>query len=525
MNYNGQEETRASKFLSRVADRQHAQHTMKKIQQTLFGKKEQLNEPKLPSSEVLFAELQATIEKNEILQTTTEQELYHAQVRVDEANEAKRKAVEEANKTNKTLQEHLEYSTELNASLETERQSYHALLTSTKIIETDLRAKHAELMEEISFQEHRAEDIRESGIRLQSLAEETLRDAGVQTAEAERQVSEMRQSLRDAGAYKLHTTLEQVTSQCNNRENKLKRMIAHLQADKVILTRHATEVGIERDAFKEHLSAVLLDDKSSKKTETTENSEISQKSETLTSSTTSEKDGKLVVEEENRKLRDQNVELQSNARAAEVAMRKAQVETADRGKQLKSLTEITRSTMTEKGRQLVVHMEEENRKLRDQNVDLQSKARNAEAAMRKVQVEVADRDKQLKSMIESQMARTARIDSDTQRTVRVSADNIAAIAGLQFNARAAEAAMQKAKAEIADRDKQLKSMIESQMDRTASQRSTHDSQSVRREKEQSMAPIRSVVTGKILAIKITAREDDIKACRSITGEILAVKVQ
>lgn len=64
--------------------------------------------------------------------------------------------------------------------------------------------------------------------------------------------------------------------------------------------------------------------------------------------------------------------------------------------------------------------------------------------------------------------------------------------------------MQKAKAEIADRDKQLKSMIESQMDRTASQRSTHDSQSVRREKEQSMAPIRSVVTGKILAIKITA---------------------
>ena len=219
MNYSGQEETRASKFLSRVADRRHAQHTMKKIQQTIFGKKEQLNEPKLPSSEVLFAELQAAIEKNEILQTTTEQELYHAQVRVDEANEAKRKAVEEANKTNKTLQEHLEYSTELNASLETERQSYHALLTSTKIIETDLRAKHAELMEEISFQEHRAEDIRESGIRLQSLAEETLRDAGVQTAEAERQVSEMRQSLREAGAYKLHTTLEQVTSQYNNREN------------------------------------------------------------------------------------------------------------------------------------------------------------------------------------------------------------------------------------------------------------------------------------------------------------------
>ena len=42
--------------------------------------------------------------------------------------------------------------------------------------------------------------------------------------------------------------------------------------------------------------------------------------------------------------------------------------------------------------------EEENRKLRDQNFELQSKARAADAAMRKAQAEMADKDKQLKIM-------------------------------------------------------------------------------------------------------------------------------
>ena len=48
---------------------------------------------------------------------------------------------------------------------------------------------------------------------------------------------------------------------------------------------------------------------------------------------------KLAVEEENRKLRDQNFELQSKARAADAAMRKAQAEMADRDKQLKIMTD------------------------------------------------------------------------------------------------------------------------------------------------------------------------------------------
>ena len=47
---------------------------------------------------------------------------------------------------------------------------------------------------------------------------------------------------------------------------------------------------------------------------------------------------KLAVEEENRKLRDQNFELQSKARA-DAAMRKAQAEMADRDKQLKIMTD------------------------------------------------------------------------------------------------------------------------------------------------------------------------------------------
>ena len=39
---------------------------------------------------------------------------------------------------------------------------------------------------------------------------------------------------------------------------------------------------------------------------------------------------KLAIEEEDRKLRDQNFELQSKARAADAAMRKAQAEMADK---------------------------------------------------------------------------------------------------------------------------------------------------------------------------------------------------
>ena len=47
----------------------------------------------------------------------------------------------------------------------------------------------------------------------------------------------------------------------------------------------------------------------------------------------------LAVEEENRTLRDQNFELQSKARAADAQLRKAQAENADKDKQLKIMTD------------------------------------------------------------------------------------------------------------------------------------------------------------------------------------------
>jgi hypothetical protein len=205
----------------------------------------------------MHIELQEALEKNEILQSTTAQELYHAQVRVDEANEARRRVEEGAKRS---LKEAIEYSTNLNNSLEEERSKVRDLLQATKKLEESMRAKRLDLMAEVAFQEKRAEDIQQSGVRLQLLAEETLRDAGEQTAEANREVVAMRKSLTMARAYKLHTTLEQVTSQFSVREDKLKRMIAHLQADKAAFTRHASGVERERDMFKEHLRAVLSED-------------------------------------------------------------------------------------------------------------------------------------------------------------------------------------------------------------------------------------------------------------------------
>ena len=84
---------------------------------------------------------------------------------------------------------------------------------------------------------------------------------------------------------------------------------------------------------------------------------------------------KLAVEEEDRKLRDQNFELQSKARAADAAMRKAQAEMADKDKQLKIMTdqnsELLRLLETEESQ--TAKLEKEGSSLRADLEGLRSK--------------------------------------------------------------------------------------------------------------------------------------------------------
>jgi len=238
---------RASKFLSRFAASRSL--TFSSPNRTELHNDNSNNNSSKSAAEyfALEMELQNAIEKNIILQTTTEQELFHARSRVEEASEAKRVAVEQAQLE---LKQAKDESQKLNSSLESERTKVRFLLKKTKALEDSMIEKKKELVAEIKFQEKRAEDIRQSGVRLQLLAEATLKDAGEQTAEANRQVHEMKKSLQLANSYKLHTTLEHVTQQYTARINKLKRIISHLQAEKLNIIK-------ERDIFKEHLRAVL----------------------------------------------------------------------------------------------------------------------------------------------------------------------------------------------------------------------------------------------------------------------------
>ena len=84
---------------------------------------------------------------------------------------------------------------------------------------------------------------------------------------------------------------------------------------------------------------------------------------------------KLAIEEEDRKLRDQNFELQSKARAADAAMRKAQAEMADKDKQLKIMTdqnsELLRLLETEESQ--TAKLEKEGSSLRADLEGLRSK--------------------------------------------------------------------------------------------------------------------------------------------------------
>ena len=254
--------SRASKFLSRFAASQNSssttshRHTTPRSSTTPTLATEHNRSNTSFSKEYwdLHLQLEQATEQNQLLQKTSEEELFHAQCRVEEANEAKNKMKQQ---TNERLRQATAHSQELNDRLENERTKVQQLLQETKKLEESMVEKKQQLMAQVQFQEQRAEDIQQSGLRLQELAEKTLKDAGEQNAEANRQVSAMKRSLQLVNGYKLHTILEQVTQQSAAQENKLKRMISHLQADRMNLVSNLVHMKEERDMFKEHLRAVL----------------------------------------------------------------------------------------------------------------------------------------------------------------------------------------------------------------------------------------------------------------------------
>ena len=110
----------------------------------------------------MHLELQDMQEKCRILRSTTDQELYHARMRVEEADVRAEKAVEQKRKVEdeamRQLEEARAYSSNLNASLEEEREKVQGLFAATKQLEESMRAKRTEFMAEVKFQEKRAED-------------------------------------------------------------------------------------------------------------------------------------------------------------------------------------------------------------------------------------------------------------------------------------------------------------------------------------------------------------------------------
>ena len=70
-----------------------------------------------------------------------------------------------------------------------------------------------------------------------------LHDAAHQTYSAESEIAAMRNSLREAKCYTLHTTLGRVTTNHKKEEERLSRMVSHLQA---LVNRHREEKKMEK---------------------------------------------------------------------------------------------------------------------------------------------------------------------------------------------------------------------------------------------------------------------------------------
>ena len=142
---------RASKFLSRFAASRSL--TFSSPNRTELHNDNSNNNSSKSAAEyfALEMELQNAIEKNIILQTTTEQELFHARSRVEEASEAKRVAVEQAQLE---LKQAKDESQKLNSSLESERTKVRFLLKKTKALEDSMIEGKKEHVAEIKFQEN-----------------------------------------------------------------------------------------------------------------------------------------------------------------------------------------------------------------------------------------------------------------------------------------------------------------------------------------------------------------------------------
>ena len=119
--------SRASKFLSRFAASQKSSSTTphrnnthrSSTKQTLATEHNRANPSFSKEYWDLHLQLKKATEQNQLLQKTSEEELFHAQCRVEEANEAKNKMEQQ---TRLRLREERAHSQELNDRLENERK-------------------------------------------------------------------------------------------------------------------------------------------------------------------------------------------------------------------------------------------------------------------------------------------------------------------------------------------------------------------------------------------------------------------
>ena len=82
---------------------------------------------------------------------------------------------------------------------------------------------------------------------MHNIAEDAVLAAAEKSDDADKKLAMMQQSLIQAGAYQLHTALEKTVSGNEIREAKLRRIIAHLQAEKHELTERVAATTVAKD--------------------------------------------------------------------------------------------------------------------------------------------------------------------------------------------------------------------------------------------------------------------------------------
>jgi hypothetical protein len=203
----------------------------------------------------MHLELQNATQENERLtaQVAEEMPALRAQIKATEAAAAaaaEAMAAQHAAKLGQmeaALESANQRKTALVASLEESRVEHRETLKNAMLVKATMENKYATLVEKARRQQKRAEDTQTSGERLHALAQTALEQAAIQAQASEYDMGAMRESLRLAQGYQLHTVLMRVQAQAENREKKLTRMVSHLQAEKVALRTNLTEVSQERD--------------------------------------------------------------------------------------------------------------------------------------------------------------------------------------------------------------------------------------------------------------------------------------